>query len=126
MKEYLLPLKNKDFDGINFYLNEEGDLEISAFHYKNPGEKQGGNEMGDFYDIIIFSPEPPKMPERFKAILISPLHYVSRMIEDGFLGVVAKVTKNSDNFMDDVFEVMSERAKLYIEYYEELEKNEQA
>lgn len=126
MKEYLQALKNKPFDGINFYRNGEGDLEISAFTYKEPSENIGGTELGEYYDIIIFPEEPPKMPERFKAILISPLHYVSRMIEDGFLGVVAKVTKNSDNFMDDVFEVMSERAKLYIEYYEELEKDEQA
>ena len=27
MKEFLQELKDKDFDGINFYLNEEEDLE---------------------------------------------------------------------------------------------------
>jgi hypothetical protein len=125
MKEYLLPLKNKDYDGINFYRNGEGELEISAFNYKTPAEKVGGNDMGDFYDIIIFPEEPPKMPERFKAILTSPLHYISRMIDDGFLGVVAKVTTNSDNFMSDIYDSMADRAALYIKYYEELQDDEQ-
>ena len=124
MKDYLLPLKNKGFDGINFYRNEKGDLEISAFNYKTQSENIGGNEMGDYYDIIIFPEEPPKMPERFQAILISPLDYISRMIDDGFLGLVAKVTKNSDNFMQDAFEAISERAALYIKYYEEDEDDE--
>ena len=126
MKEYLLPLKDKDYDGINFYRNNDGDLEISAFNYKTPSPKVGGNEMGDFYDIIIFSEDPPKMPERFKAILTSPLHYISRMLDDGFLGVVAKVTENSDNFMCDIFDGMSERAKIYIKYYEEEMNDEQS
>lgn len=125
MREYLLPLKNKDYDGINFYRNGEGELEVSAFNYRTEAEKVGGNDMGDYYDIIIFSEEPPKMPERFKAILTSPLHYISRMIDDGFLGVVAKVTTNSDNFMEDIFNAMSERAALYIKYYEELQDDEQ-
>lgn len=126
MREYLLPLKNKPFDGINFYRNAEGELEVSAFNYRTPGENIGGNETGEYYDIIIFPEEPPKMPERFQAILISPLHYISRMIDDGFLGVVAKVTKESDNFMCDVFDHMCKKAEIYIKLYEEMIDDEQA
>lgn len=124
MKEFLLPLRNKDFDGLNFYRNQDGNLEINGFGYKNPGEKLEGSEMGDLYDIIIFSEEPPKMPERFKAILISPLDYVSRMMEDGFLGIVAKATTTSDTMMIEAFEQMSERAAEYIKFYEELKDDE--
>jgi len=124
MKEYLQPLKNKNFDGINFYFNEKGDFEVSAFNYKNPGEKVTGSVAGDMYDIIIFQHEPPKLPERFQAILISPLHYISRMIDDGFLGVVAKMTTTSDNFMTDIFDHMTEIAAIYINEYEENQNDE--
>lgn len=125
MKEFLQALKNKDFDGLNFYRNGRGDLEVDGFGYKNPGEKLVGSELGDLYDIIIFPEDPPKMPERFKAILISPLDYISRMIDSGFLGVVAKATTTSDTIMEEVFENMSERAADYIEYYERLQNDEQ-
>lgn len=125
MKDYLLPLKNKPFDGINFYRNEDGNLEVSAFTYKTAGEKVEGSEMGDMYDIIIFCEEHPKMPERFKAILTSPLHYISRMIDDGFLGVVARATTTSDTFMEDIHEHMNVRVEKYIKDYEELLNDEQ-
>lgn len=124
MKEYLQQLKGKDFDGLNFYRNEDCDLEITGFSYRNPGEKIGGNKMGDFYDIIILQEEPPTMPERFQAILISPLHYISRMIDDGFLGVVARVTTTSDKVMENCFEEMSRKAAKYIKHYEENENDE--
>jgi len=124
MKEFLRPLKNKNFDGLNFYRNGDGNLEINGFGYKNPGEKLEGSELGDLYDIIIFSEDPPKMPERFQAILISPLDYVERMMDDGFLGIVAKATTTSDTMMDEAFEQMSERAAEYIKFYEELDNDE--
>lgn len=124
MKEYLRPLKNKNFDGINFYRNEEGDLEVNAFTYKSFGEKLEGSEMGEMYDIIIFSEERPKMPERFKAILTSPLDYISRMIDDGFLGVVAKATTTSDKLMDGVQEHMNETVSKYIQEYGEFSNDE--
>jgi hypothetical protein len=124
MREFLRTLKNENFDGLNFYRNHEGNLEVDGFSYKNPGEKLVGSEMGDLYDIIIFPEEPPKMPERFKAILISPLDYISTMIDTGFLGVVAKATTTSDTVLEDVFEHMSSRAAEYIEYYESLQNDE--
>jgi hypothetical protein len=124
MREFLRILKNENFDGLNFYRNQTGDLEVDGFSYKNPGEKLAGSEMGDLYDIIIFPEDPPKMPERFKAILISPLDYISRMIDSGFLGVVAKATTTSDGILEDVFEHMSDRAAEYIEYYERLQNDE--
>lgn len=75
--------------------------------------------MGDLYDIIIFPEEPPKMPERFSAVLSSPTHYVTRMIEDGFLGVVARKTTNSDEFMNDTLNHMNVMVAEYIKLYEE-------
>jgi hypothetical protein len=123
MKEFLRQLNNTDFDGINFYLNEDGDVEVSQFNYKTPGEKTGGTELGDFYDIIIIQNEPPKMPERFQAILISPLEYISRMIDDGFCGVVSRVTTTSKEAVDYIMSAMEEETAEYIENYEKEMKN---
>mgnify|MGYP003335702988 FL=1 len=125
MNDFVKEFKDKNFDGINFYRNDKGNIEVTGFEYKDPGEKQPGTDLGDLYDIIILSEEPPRMPERFKAILISPLHYISRMLDDGFLGVVAKATTTSENFMGMVFEHLTAKTEKYIEYYERLKENEQ-
>lgn len=124
MKEFLHKLKDKKFDGLNFYRNQEGLHEVSGFDYKKPGEKVGGTKLGDYYHIIVFQEEPPKMPEKFEAILVSPLHYVSRMMEDGFLGTISKVTTNSEHVVQEMFKGISERVAEYIKHYEEVEDDE--
>jgi hypothetical protein len=118
MSESFLQLKTDEYDGINFYLNEDDDIEVDSFKYTEEYEKLPGSAMGDLYDIIIFPEDPPKMPERFKAILTSPIHYVERMVEDGFLGVVAKATTTSDEFMDEVEEHMNASVATLIRIYE--------
>lgn len=122
MREYLRLLKNEYFDGINFYINEDGNIEVSGFTYHNPGEKLEGSPIGDLYDIIIFSYERPKLPERFQAILTSPLDYISRMIDDGFLGVVAKATTTSEEFMQESHKALEKIVSDYIDIIED-EKN---
>lgn len=111
-------LKNEKYDGINFYRNDDGDMEITSFMFKTPGDKVGGSSSGDLYDIIIFPEDPPKMPEKFQAILISPLDYIENMIDNGFLGVVSKVTTTSAEFVDTTFDALCINATEYIEYYE--------
>ena len=54
MNEFLRPLKNKKFDGFNFFRNDEGLMEVAGFHYHDPGENLEGSAMGDLYDIIIY------------------------------------------------------------------------
>ena len=118
MSEFWQILKSEPFDGINFYRNDDGDLEICGFQYKNPGEKLPGSSIGELYDIIIFLEEPPKMPEKFQAILTSPIDYISNMLDNGFLGLVAKTTTTSAEFVNDAFDTLSERTAEYIDYYE--------
>lgn len=118
MSESWQALKTEPFDGINFYRNDDGDLEICGFKYKDPGEKISGNSSGDLYDIIIFPEDPPKMPEKFQAILISPIDYITNMLDNGFLGLVAKTTTTSNEFVTEAFDALSERTAEYIEYYE--------
>ena len=118
MSESWQALKTEPFDGINFYRNDDGDLEISGFQYKDAGEKVPGNSNGELYDIIIFLEDPPQMPEKFQAILISPIDYIENMLDNGFLGMVAKTTTTSNEFVTDAFNALSERTAEYIEYYE--------
>jgi hypothetical protein len=124
MKEFLRVLKDKNFDGINFYLNEDEDMEVQGFELKDFGEKKEGSMMGDMHDIIIAKYWPPQLPERFEAILSSPLHYVSRMMEDGFVGVVVKATTTTDAFMHDIFVEMTKDAELEISEYEKDNEND--
>ena len=123
MREFLQQLKNNDFDGINFYRNDDGDLEFSQFQFKEPGEKIGGTELGDYFDIIILQEDPPKMPERFQAILISPIDYGDRLAEVGFYGVVTKFTTTSKEIMDDIMVNMEVESVEYIKDYEKEMKN---
>jgi hypothetical protein len=118
MSESWQALKTEPFDGINFYRNDDGDLEICGFQYTDAGEKIAGSSSGELYDIIIFPEDPPKMPEKFQAILISPIDYIENMLDNGFLGMVAKTTTKSAEFIDVAFNELSERTAEYIEYYE--------
>ena len=117
----------EDFDGINFYREDPVCVNIAGFKLEDPGTKKEGSPMGDLYDIIIFPDvmNNPSQPERFQAILTSPLHYISRMIDDGFLGVVAKVTTTSDNFMQGIHKSMDDLVEVYIKHYEEDQNDEQ-
>lgn len=108
----------QDFDGINFYREDPMSVNITGFKLENPGMKKEGSSMGDLYDIILFSDVVKgvsNLPERFQAILISPIDYVENMIENGFLGMLVRCTNTSDEFMDDVF-------KKTIKYIEECNK----
>lgn len=124
MKEFLQELKNKDFDGVNFYHNKKDDFEVSGFKLKEFGEKKEGSMVGDMHDIIILKYFPPHLPDRFEAILSSPLHYISRMMEDGFVGVVVKATTTTDKFMEKIFIEMTKDAEMLIENYEKEMKND--
>ena len=113
MKEFLKPLLNENFDMIKFYHNDKNVMTAHAFRYNNFGIKQEGSKLGDLYDIIIFSEKPFKMPERFKAVLSSPVHYISQMIDIGFLGIVAKATTTSEEMMEQTFSELN----IFMERY---------
>jgi len=111
-------LRSEEYDGINFYRNDDDEIEIVSFQFKESGTKIGGTSAGDLYDIIIFPEDPPKMPEKFQAILSSPIDYIDNMIDNGFLGVVSKVTTSSEKVVEEVFDGLCESVSEYIDYYE--------
>jgi uncharacterized protein YbjQ (UPF0145 family) len=45
------------------------------------------------------------------------------MLDNGFLGVVARTTTTSQEFITDIFEHLNERTQEYINYYEKEMKN---
>lgn len=124
MNEFLRVLKDKDFDGINFYRNADDTAEVAGFKLKDFGQKKEGSIMGDMHDIIIVNYYTPQLPDRFEAILSSPLHYISRMIEDGFVGVVVKATSTTDKLMQEIFVKMTKEAELLISEYEKEHEND--
>lgn len=102
--------KIKDFDTIFFVPNPESDndneVQIEVANYKEVGEKIGGSELGDLYDIIVFRLDEECNVtdlDKFEGILIEPREYVSRMIKEDWYGMVSRKTTTSDKLTTDVF-----------------------
>ena len=92
-------------DGIEFFKNNN-EYTVNLFDYKEKGEKVPGSDMGDFYHIIVMPSNHygDYVPEKTEAILTSPLHFVERLMNDNFVGVIAKVTTTSEDVMQKVLE----------------------
>lgn len=110
----------KEYDGLTFYREDLETVNIAGFKMEDPGIKKEGSPMGELYDIIIFNDvlENPSMPERFEAILSSPMDYVKRMVNDGFLGVIVKSSSTSDKFMNEAFETAEEYVRDWMKQHE--------
>jgi len=83
-------------------------LKIDLMRYTNAGEKLGGSDLGDSYDIILFQLDidtiTVKNKDRFTAVLIEPAQYIANMINHHFFGIVARLTSNSNNMMTTTYE----------------------
>jgi hypothetical protein len=100
----------KNYDTIFFVPNDESDddneIKVEVAQYKEQGEKVGGSEMGDLYDIIVFRMDDEYNVtdlDKFEGILIEPREYVSRMIKQDWYGMVSKKTTTSYKLVDDIF-----------------------
>lgn len=79
--------------------------------YKDGGTKIGGSELGDNFDIILFKEDMDGKliePDRFEAILMEPLEYISNMIKSDWYGIVARKTTTSQKFVDAIFDKLIE------------------
>jgi hypothetical protein len=99
--------KIKDYDAIFFVpADDESQVKIEVAKYKEIGEKVGGSELGDLYEIILFRMDEESNItdlDKFEGILIEPREYVTRMIKDDWYGMVTKKTTTSDKLTTDVF-----------------------
>lgn len=98
----------KSFDTIFFVPHPDDDdqVKLEVARYKDFGQKVGGSEIGDTFDIIVFRlNEEYNITDldRFDGILIEPRTYISRMIKDDWYGMVTRKTTTSDPMADEVF-----------------------
>jgi len=114
MLDYLKTL-DKPFDILDFLPYEDDDgnegIKVEAYQYADPGESVGCSEMGHAYHIIIFKMEEDESVEActkdhdfFDGILIEPREYLSRMIPNGWFGVLARKTTTSAKFAQETFD----------------------
>jgi len=107
MLDYLKQFEKENYDTLMFLPGENvDDIHIETNEFKEKGKKLGGSNMGDCYDIIIFKDNKGDVDklERFDAILIEPLEYISMLIPLDFYGVVCKKTTTSGRLMDGIFD----------------------
>lgn len=111
MLEYLKAL-DQPYDILNFLPYEDGEgndaIKIEAFDYAKPGINVDFSEMGLAWHIIIFRLNEDETSttdhDFFDGILIEPREYISRMITDGWFGVIAKKTTTSADFAKATFD----------------------
>lgn len=115
MLDYLQTLKEKKLDFFTFLAgDEEGRIDIMSSEYANPGEKIGGNTLGDMYHIVLFrdskeNPEEYDEVDDFEAILACPLEYASGLIPGGFYGIIARKTTTSQKLVNKLLALMKKK-----------------
>lgn len=105
MLDVLLPLKNEELDIITFFSTDDETIRVEGHNYKDFGESLDTSTMGLMYHIVLVKDHMEDAKkydqfDQFEAILVSPLDYISRMINEGWYGVVAKKTTTSQKFVE--------------------------
>ena len=62
--------------------------------------------MGDSYHVILFkAAEDGQLVniDRFNAIFVDPVVYMSGLIESGWFGILTKMTTTSEKFINSTF-----------------------
>jgi hypothetical protein len=111
MLESLKNFKNQNFDSYAFLPSEEDQIHFQGSNYVDPGEKLDGSEMGDCYHVILFKEGEDGQVihlDKFDAILTAPLEYISRLLPDGWLGVISRKTTTSEKYMQETFDTIKE------------------
>jgi hypothetical protein len=110
MIEPLKELKNDPngpFDAIFFLPGDgENEIHIPASHFKNKGEKVGGSEIGDTYEVVLFKEDNENdrihSIDQFEAIFSDPYEYISNLIPQDWYGVLVKKTTTSGVFVKEM------------------------
>jgi hypothetical protein len=113
MLDFLKDLKNDGHDAIFFLPGDKKDqVHIESAVYKNPGENVGNSAMGNAYHVILFKEDNESDGiydvDRFDAIFIDPLEYISDLIPQQWYGVMARKTTTSNKFIENVFDKLKE------------------
>ena len=111
MLEYLKDFEKANPDAFYFLPGKDNKIVMESLTYKEFGDKVGGSELGDEYHIILFREDKEgnmTSLEMFDAVLIAPYEYLSRMLPEGWLGLIAKKTTTSYDFVKKSFDKLSE------------------
>ena len=108
MLDYLKEVGD-EFDALFFLpMEDEDSINIMTNKYKNPGQPIKGNNIGDWWHILLFkcNEESGHVEDLdiFDAIFIDPREYISGLIPQGWYGVIAKKTTTSHNLLDDAID----------------------
>ena len=111
MLDYLRPFHDASPDAFYFLPSDENKITLESMTYKDFGIKSGGSELGDEYHVILFKEDEEGYVQHldmFDAVLVSPYHYLSRLMPMGWLGLIAKKTTTSYEFVKATFDKLSE------------------
>ena len=113
MLDFLKDLKINEHDAIFFLPGDKKDqIHVEAATYKDPGENVGGSAMGNAYHVILFKEDNTKEGiydvDRFDAIFVDPLEYMSSLIPQNWFGIMARKTTTSDDFIQKTFDKLKQ------------------
>ena len=104
-------MKNEKWDCLSFFNSDNEKVEINGSRYKDPGNYEIGSNNVQVYHVVLVKDheeDPAKFEhfDSFEACLMDPLEYVSVLIPQGWLGLVAKKTTNSHKFVNEAIDKM--------------------
>lgn len=112
MLDWLIPLKNEKFDVVYFIAgNEKDSIEIQLKQFNEKEDSISNTKLGDCYQILLYKCDKNGiciLPDKFEAILLDPMEYISGLIPHDWFGIIARKTKNSHKIIDDLFDKMIE------------------
>jgi len=112
MLGFLEGLKNEKFDMIQFMSGDNQDMvEIVTNVYNDTHAPTEETTLGKKYHIILFKEDEDGKfinQDKFEAILLDPLEYISELIPQNWYGIIAKKTNKSEKFINNIFDKMME------------------
>jgi len=113
MLDFLKEFNEGEHDAIFFLPGDKKDqIQIEVATYKDPGENVGGSYLGNSYHVILFREDTKTDTlynvDRFDAVFVDPLEYISGLIPQNWYGVIARKTTTSNTFIQKAFDKLQE------------------
>ena len=80
-------------------------IHFEGFKYNDPG-KYEIHDLGQMYHVILFREDKEGLTvdlDLFEGILLDPYYYVSKLIPNGWYGIIAKKSTTSHEFVDEAY-----------------------
>lgn len=108
MKNYIKEIYDEEeHDGFIFILDENEELDISAFTYKKRSKPiEVHPDLGYKYHVIMYRETVDGEivePDMFEAIIGDPYHYIGNLLNIGFFGTICKKTEKSTKYVNQMY-----------------------